>query len=189
MGSLGDTKVIPHDQRIELAYKLKLDKTLWIIRQSYLQKCTNRNIANIQIVEDRAKQMIVKLILEPEWEAIFEPNSYGFRPGRSYHDAIASVFFSLRIESRFVLNVDIHKCFEEINHDKLIAKFDTFDQMENQLKAWLKAGIMVGFNNDFHRVSKDLQGTPQREILSPLLANVALHGLENCLKDCYGNLN
>ena len=190
---IDSVKYLSHRNKIQLAYRLKIDGKSNYVRKFYISRIDVKKKRycdfDISIVEDKAKQMLAKLALEPEWEAIFEPNSYGFRPGRSYHDAIASVFFSLRIESRFVLNVDIHKCFEEINHDKLIAKFDTFDQMENQIKAWLKAGIMVGFNNDFHRVSKDLQGTPQREILSPLLANVALHGLENCLKDCYGNLN
>ena len=61
--------------------------------------------------ENQAKQMLAKLALEPEWEAKFEPNSYGFRPGRSYHDAIASIFLSLRGKTRYVLDANIHNDF------------------------------------------------------------------------------
>ena len=76
----------------------------------------------IPTIEDRAKQMLAKLALEPEWEAIFEPNSYGFRPGRSCHDAVASLFLSLRGKSRYVLDADIQKCFDRIDHEKLLKK-------------------------------------------------------------------
>jgi len=131
--------------------------------------------------------MLAKLALEPEWEALFEPNSYGFRPGRSCHDAIASIFLSLRGKTRYVLDADIHKCFDEIDHEKLISKLSTFDQMESQIDAWLKADIMVGFQNESNEVTKALEGTPQGGIISPLLANIALHGLENHIKDWYAN--
>ena len=81
--SLDETEIISHEQRVELAYKLKFNRNLWIIKTSYLQKYINGsgNLTNIQIIEDRVKQMVVRLVLEPEWEAIFEPNSYAFRPG------------------------------------------------------------------------------------------------------------
>ena len=131
--------------------------------------------------------MLAKLALEPEWEAKFEPNSYGFRPGRSYHDAIASIFLSLRGKTRYVLDANIHKCFDKIDHEKLLLKLGTFDQMESQIKAWLKADIMVGFQNEPNEVTKSLEGTPQGGIISPLLANIALHGLENHIKDWYAN--
>jgi len=61
---------------------------------------------------DRALQALVKLALEPEWEAKFEPNSYGFRPGRSAHDAIDAIFLSIRYKPKFVLDADIAKCFD-----------------------------------------------------------------------------
>merc|ERR1712176_878898 len=129
--------------KMKLVSKLKLDGKTKAIRRVYIPKPGKSNVRPLDIptIEDRAKQMLAKLALEPEWEAVFEPNSYGFRPGRSCHDAIASLFLSLRGKSRFILNEDIQKCFNRINHNKLLHKLATFDQMENQIKAWLKAGI------------------------------------------------
>jgi len=184
-------KVLSHEKKIELAYGLKLDGKSQAIRRVYIPRVGAKKKGlrplGIPTIEDRAKQMLAKLALEPEWEAIFESNSYGFRPGRSCHDAIAALFLSLRGKSRFVLDADIHKCFDEIDHDKLIIKLNTFDQMENQIKAWLKADIMVGFENESNEVTKALEGTPQGGIISPLLANIALHGLEDHVKDWYAN--
>jgi RNA-directed DNA polymerase len=182
---------LSHEKKIELAYGLKLDGKSNSIRRVYIPRVGAKKkglrLLGIPTIKDRAKQMLAKLALEPEWEAIFEPNSYGFRPGRSYHDAIASLFLSLRGKSRYVLDADIHKCFDELDHDKLLAKLDTFDQMENQIKAWLKADIMVGFENESNEVTKALEDTPQGGIISPLLANIALHGLEDHIKDWYAN--
>ena len=184
-------KVLAHEKKIELAYGLKLDGKSKANRRVYIPRVGAKKKGlrplGIPTIEDRAKQMLAKLALEPEWEAIFESNSYGFRPGRSCHDAIAALFLSLRGKSRFVLEADIHKCFDEIDHDKLIIKLNTFDQMENQIKAWLKADIMVGFENESNEVTKALEGTPQGGIISPLLANIALHGLEDHVKDWYAN--
>jgi len=63
-------------------------------------------------IHDRALQTLVKLALEPEWEARFEPNSYGFRPGRSCWDALQALFYSLHKKDKFVLDADIAKCFD-----------------------------------------------------------------------------
>lgn len=184
-------KALSHEKKIELAYGLKLDGKAKPIRRVYIPRVGAKKKGlrplGIPTIEDRAKQMLAKLALEPEWEAIFEPNSYGFRPGRSCHDAIASIFLSLRGKSRFVLDADIHKCFDEIDHEKLIQKTSTFGLMENQIRAWLKADIMVGFANEPIEVTKSLVDTPQGGIISPLLANIALHGLENHIKDWYAN--
>jgi RNA-directed DNA polymerase len=143
-----------HENNIKLAYKIKLDgKT-----------------TEIPTVEDRAKQMLAKLALEPEWEAVFEPNSYGFRPGKSSHDAISTLFFLLRRKSRYILEADIKKCFDRIDHEKLLLKLSTFDTMKNQIKAWLKADIMVG---------------QSMEVISGLLSNIALDGLGDYIKEWY----
>ncbi len=64
------------------------------------------------VMQDRARQMLIKLALEPEWEAHFEPNSYGFRPGRSAHDAIEAIFNSIKQKAKYVLDADIAKCFD-----------------------------------------------------------------------------
>ncbi|NEQ39600.1 MAG: RNA-dependent DNA polymerase, partial [Okeania sp. SIO3I5] len=76
----------------------------------------------IPTMYDRALQALVKLGMEPEWEARFEPNSYGFRPGRSTHDAIEAIFKSISLKPKYVLDADISKCFDRINHDALLGK-------------------------------------------------------------------
>ena len=83
-------KAISNDTKMKLASKLKLDGKSKAIRRTYIPKSGKRGVRPLGIptIEDRAKQMLAKIALEPEWEAVFEPNSYGFRPGRSCHDAI-----------------------------------------------------------------------------------------------------
>lgn len=180
-------KTLSNEKKIKLAYKLRLDGKASPIRRTYIPKPGKTEVRPLGIptIEDRAKQMLAKIALEPEWEAIFEPNSYGFRPGRSCHDAIASLFLSLRSKSRYVLDADIQKCFDRINHDKLLQKLDTFDQMENQISAWLKSDIMVGYLDKPKETFLATEGTPQGGVISPLLANIALHGLEDYIKEWY----
>jgi RNA-directed DNA polymerase len=182
-------KDLSHKKKIELAYRLKIDGKSKPIRRAYISKPgkSEGRPLDIPTIEDRAKQMLAKLALEPEWEAIFESNSYGFRPGRSCHDAIATLFLSLRGKSRYVLDADIKKCFDRIDHEKLLKKLSTFGPMECQIKAWLKADIMVGYLKRPDEVFQSMEGTPQRGVISPLLANIALHGLGNHIKDWYAN--
>jgi RNA-directed DNA polymerase len=137
----------------------------------------------IPVMRDRAAQALVKAALEPEWEAKFEANSYGFRPGRSAHDAIEAIFNQIRYKSKYILDADIAKCFDRINHKKLLEKLDTSPRIRRQIKAWLKADIC-----DFekHERTPNHQGTPQGGLISPLLSNIALHGLENRIKQVKG---
>lgn len=140
----------------------------------------------IPTIQDRAKQALAKFALEPEWEAKFEPNSYGFRPGRSCHDAIEAIFLNLRHKTdKPVYCADIRKCFDRIDHDALLDKLNTFPLMERQIYAWLKAGIMDEYVNgrNVHTPRDADRGTPQGGVISPLLANIALHGLEEHLKN------
>jgi RNA-directed DNA polymerase len=134
----------------------------------------------IPVMRDRAAQALAKSALEPEWEAVFEPNSYGFRPGRGAHDAIEAIFNQIKQKSKFVLDADIAKCFDKINHQKLLDKLNTFPTMRRQIKAWLKADT-VDFQN--HERTSNHQGTPQGGVLSPLLSNIALHGMEERIKE------
>lgn len=99
----------------------------------------------IPTMRDRASQAVVKLALEPEWEAKFEPNSYGFRPGRSCHDAAEAIFASIKYVPRYVLDADIKGCFDHIDHQALLTKLDTFPVFRRVIKAWLKAGVMDSF--------------------------------------------
>jgi RNA-directed DNA polymerase len=131
-------------------------------------------------MEDRARQTLVKEALEPEWEARFEANSYGFRPGRSGHDAVAAIFAAIRQKAKFVLDADIAKCFDKIGHRAILAKVNASPSVQRQIKAWLKAGVMDGsqlFPTD--------EGTMQGGTISPLLANIALHGLETSIVRSY----
>ena len=112
------------------------------------------------------------MALEPEWEAKFEANSYGFRPGRSCHDAIMAIQIAVANSpsGKFVLDADISKCFDSINHDVLVRKLDTFHQMRKQVKAWLTTGIILP---EGYKVVSEA-GTPQGGVISPLLSNIAL---------------
>jgi RNA-directed DNA polymerase len=130
----------------------------------------------IPVMETRARQALVKLGLEPEWEAQFEPNSYGFRPGRSCHDAIEAIFTAIRLKAKYVLDADIAQCFNQINHSALLAKLHTFPSLRRVINAWLKAGIL-----DNNQLFPSTKGVPQGGVLSPLLMNVALHGLETAV--------
>jgi len=123
------------------------------------------------------------MVLEPQWEAKFEPNSYGFRPGRSCHDAIEAIFIAINQKPKFFLDADIQGCFNEINHDALLSKLETFPLIEKQIKSWLKAGVL---ENDVTLPSE--KGTPQGSLVSPLLMNIALHGLEDAVINFMKNL-
>jgi RNA-directed DNA polymerase len=134
----------------------------------------------IPTMMERAKQALVKMVLEPAWEAKFEPNSYGFRPGRSVHDAIGAIFNGIRYKPKFVFDADIKGCFDHIDHQALLKKLDTYPKLTHLIRGWLKAGVMEGL--DFTPTE---QGTPQGGVISPLLANVALHGVEEIAKEGY----
>src|SRR5262249_2010825 len=134
----------------------------------------------IPTLKDRALQCLVKLALEPEWEAVFEPNSYGFRPGRSVQDAAVAVKYGLGAEGggpgqprhcRWVLDADIKSFFDEIDHDAILSRVPVF---RGVIAGWLRAGAFTGEVFDPTET-----GTPQGGVISPLLANIALHGLED----------
>ena len=135
------------------------------------------------MLKDKAKQLLIKFVLEPEWEAKFEPNSYGFRPGRSCQDAIASLYILLARKNNYILNIDIHKCFDEINYSMILKKISTFNEIRNQIKLWLKANIMSEFQEEFNIVTQILERVNQRGIIAPLLYNITVHGLEQHIKN------
>jgi RNA-directed DNA polymerase len=132
---------------------------------------------SIPTVYDRARQALVKQALEPEWEAKFEPNSYGFRPGRSVHDAIGAIYSAINKQPKYVLEADIAKCFDRIDRKALLRKTGTFPTLQRLIKRWLNAGII-----DKGVFTETDRGTQQGSVISPLLANIALHGLETHLR-------
>jgi len=96
----------------------------------------------IPVIRDRVLQVVVKQAIEPEWEVKFEANSYGFRPGRGCHDAIQAIFTGIVHQHKYVLDADIAKCFDMIDHQPLLNKLQTFPRMRTIIKQWLKAGII-----------------------------------------------
>ena len=131
----------------------------------------------IPTMYERARQCLAKLALEPEWEAQFEPNAYGFRPARSAHDAIGAIFNGIRFKAKYVLDADLKACFDHINQEALLNKLHTYTAMKHAIKGWLKAGVLE--NGVFAPTEA---GTPQGGTISPLLANVALHGMEEVIQ-------
>lgn len=129
---------------------------------------------------DRAHQCLVKEALEPQGEARFEPHSYGFRPGRSCQDAIAAIYTMTHSKAKYVLDADIKGCFDNIDKTALLNKLDAPPAIRAACKAWLDAGVMIG--GAFTPTPK---GCPQGGVISPLLMNIALHGLETQVAASY----
>lgn len=142
----------------------------------------------IPTITDRIRQAVVKNALEPHWEAQFEPCSYGFRPGRSCHDAIARIHKNLKQGSKgepprkqWVIDADIKGCFDNIDHEHLKKVIGNFPGRK-LIHSWLKAGYIKQENlPNRPKPVETNAGTPQGGVISPLLANIALHGLESAL--------
>jgi RNA-directed DNA polymerase len=168
-------------QRMKLTNDLAINNNDWQpkpARRLYIPKSNGKNRPlGIPTIRDRCLQAIVKNALEPYWEAKFEGSSYGFRPGRSVHDAIGKIYLSTRPNGtkKWVVDADISGCFDNINHHKLMSSIGNFPG-RRLISAWLKAGYVDV--STFHRTET---GIPQGGLISPLLANIALHGLEKHL--------
>jgi RNA-directed DNA polymerase len=148
------------------------------VKRVYIPKqgsSAKRRPLGIPVIVDRVHQARVVNALEPEWEARFEPRSYGFRPGRGCHDAIEAIYKTANGKSpkrRWVLDADLAAAFDLIDHSHILRQLGSFPA-RGMVAQWLKAGVVEN-----GRFAPTEDGVPQGGVVSPVLLNVALHGME-----------
>ncbi|MEH2239874.1 group II intron reverse transcriptase/maturase [Nostoc sp.] len=174
-------KSLSFEERFNLEELLKMNNGNWKhqgLREIPIpKKDGTTRMLKIPTIADRAWQCLAKYALEPAHEATFHARSYGFRTGRSAHDAQKYIFDNLRSQSngidKRVIELDIEKCFDRINHSAIMDELIAPKGLKLGIFRCLKAGV----NPEFPE-----QGTPQGGVVSPLLANIALNGIESFLK-------
>jgi RNA-directed DNA polymerase len=188
-------KALSPSARLALAERLMLDERAIPIRRVLIPKSdgseSNRPLTTPIVasgvaptIEDKAKQALVRIAIEPAWEAKMEANSYGFRPGRSVHDCIVKLKLGLYRQPKYILDACLG--LDQISHASILGKLESPQIIKRQIKAWLKAGVMKeGLTRRIPEapIYKDA-GTPQGGVISPLLCNIALNGLEKVVEDC-----
>jgi group II intron reverse transcriptase/maturase len=168
-------------ERLELDEFLKIHVLRWKhqkLREIPIpKKDGSQRILKVPTIADRSWQCLIKYAIEPAHEALFHPRSYGFRIGRSAHDCQKFIFQNLNShvngKSKQIIEIDIEKCFDRINHNFLMSKVIA----PQNVKTGLWKCLRIGTNPEFPD-----QGTPQGGNCSPLLANIALDGIENIHK-------
>ena len=139
----------------------------------------NKRRLGIPTIKDRVVQMALKLVLEPIFESGFYPSSYGYRPGRRAHDAIAEIvhFAHAPSDYEWVIEADIEACFDRLTHSQILGEVRrriADKRVLELVRSFLKAGVMT----ETGRLERTVTGTPQGGIVSPLLANIALSALD-----------
>ncbi|WP_455711860.1 group II intron reverse transcriptase/maturase [Streptomyces celluloflavus] len=170
------------EARADVAVRVHQSITSWkprAVKRVYIPKGSNPaklRPLGIPVILDRCHQARVRNALEPEWEARFEPKSYGFRPGRSCQDAIGAIYLTCkgpRAKRVWALDADLAAAFDRIDHGRLLQAIGNFPA-KGMVADWLKAGVFESGKG----FTPTEEGTPQGRVISPLLMNVALHGLE-----------
>ena len=171
--------VVTAEQKAELADWVQHRAEPWSpqpVKRVYVPKSNGRRRPlGIPVIADRCLQALTVNALEPEWEARFEPKSYGFRPGRGCHDAIVAIHTTAsRTDAQrlWVLDADLAAAFDRLDHDHICQSLGTFPARE-LVRQWLTAGVI-----EDGRFAPTGDGAPQGGVISPLLLNVALHGME-----------
>jgi RNA-directed DNA polymerase len=177
----GVDREVALDSRARMAVAVRVHQSItsWRprpVRRVYIPKAGGKQRPlGIPVIMDRCHQARIKNALEPEWEARFEPRSYGFRPGRSCQDAAGALYTTLKGTNKrvWILDADLTTAFDKIDHSFLLGQLGTFPARD-MIAGWLKAGVFEAGKG----FAPTEEGTPQGGVISPLLLNVALHGLE-----------